>query len=256
MKVKCDFCDSFISEDDKECPNCGAVNPSYNRASKMIPTTIEELKQWYVDHNLPSEEVTRFFIGKDIKEAKAFGIYRNDEGSFVVYKNKADGSRAVRYEGKDEAYAVNELYMKLKEEIQNQKSRNEFKGGNGNKKPKKRSIKKYIIIAAILVVIGVLLSDEKNNGYYRVNNELYRRTGENWYYYTGYDYTYCDPPISEDEYTEYRIDDDDLSSDEQFENSRFYEENFSSNSDDWDSDSSWDSSDSWDSSGSDWDSDW
>ena len=41
---------------------------------------------------------------------------------FIVYKNKADGTRAVRYKGTDEAYAVNELYLKLKDEILNQKA--------------------------------------------------------------------------------------------------------------------------------------
>ena len=38
------------------------------------PKTIEELKQWYIDRNLPAERVTRFFIGKDYKGSKAFGI--------------------------------------------------------------------------------------------------------------------------------------------------------------------------------------
>ena len=62
-------------------------------------------------------------IGKNIKEPKAFGIYK-DGRNFIVYKNKANGQRAVRYKGTDEAYAVNELYMRLKEEILNQKSNN------------------------------------------------------------------------------------------------------------------------------------
>ena len=89
------------------------------------PKTIEELKQWYVDRNLPAENVTRFFIGKDYKGAKAFGIYEDEEtGKYIVYKNKADGSRNIRYEGTNEEYAVNELYKKLKSEIYNQKNNN------------------------------------------------------------------------------------------------------------------------------------
>lgn len=28
------------------------------------PKTIEELKIWYKEHNLPDEKITRFFIGK------------------------------------------------------------------------------------------------------------------------------------------------------------------------------------------------
>ena len=124
MQIKCDYCGTLNNETNKNCWNCGAPLSGNHRTSDSQPHTIEELKQWYKDMNLPPEEVTRFFIGKDIKEAKAFGIYKNNIGDFVVYKNKADGSRAIRYEGADEAYAVNELYQRLKEEIANQKSRN------------------------------------------------------------------------------------------------------------------------------------
>ena len=84
------------------------------------PQTIEELKQWYADRGLPPYEVTRFFIGENYKGAKAFGIYEED-GVFTVYKNKADGTRAVRYSGTDEAFAVEEILDKLKSEILNQK---------------------------------------------------------------------------------------------------------------------------------------
>ncbi len=88
-----------------------------------LPQTIEELKQWYKDRNLPDENTTRFFIGKNYTGPKAFGIYKDEEtGNFIVYKNKEDGSRAIRYEGNDEAFAVNELFQKLKEEIRKRKS--------------------------------------------------------------------------------------------------------------------------------------
>ena len=98
MKKVCDYCSSQYDDTLEKCPNCGAPNDNVRKASG-VPTTIEQLKQWYVDHHLPPEETTRFFIGKDIKEPKAFGIYKDDSGDFVVYKNKADGSRAVRYKG-------------------------------------------------------------------------------------------------------------------------------------------------------------
>ena len=72
--------------------------------------------------NLPLEEM-RTFIGEDYKGAKAFGIYKDEtDGTFVVYKNKEDGTRAVRYKGSDEAYAVNELYQKMKERVATQKA--------------------------------------------------------------------------------------------------------------------------------------
>ena len=70
--------------------------------------TIAELQQWYQDRHLPPYETTRFFIGINYKKPKAFGIYQ-DGDQFIVYKNKANGERAIRYQGTDEAYAVNEL---------------------------------------------------------------------------------------------------------------------------------------------------
>ena len=119
-KVKCEFCGAYIDASDEKCPNCGAVNVNYKRFTDATPKTIEELKEWYMARKLPPETVTRFFIGKDIREPKAFGIYR-DGSDVIVYKNKANGQRSIRYQGKDEAYGVNELYMRLKSEILDQK---------------------------------------------------------------------------------------------------------------------------------------
>lgn len=122
-RVKCRYCGSYIDDSLPNCPNCGAVNEYMLRFAKKTPRTVEELKSWYAARKLPPEEITRYFIGKDVKTPKAFGIYQ-DGDKFIVYKNKSDGSRAIRYAGTDEAYAVNELYMKLKEEILNQKNGN------------------------------------------------------------------------------------------------------------------------------------
>ena len=122
MQLKCDYCGNYLSDTDERCPSCMAPNEHLKRQGNEVPQTIDELKIWYQEHNLPPEDVTRFFIGKDLKVPKAFGIYYDTRtGNYVVYKNKDTGERAVRYEGKDEAYAVNELYLKLKEEIIKQK---------------------------------------------------------------------------------------------------------------------------------------
>ncbi len=124
----------MIEDTEDKCPNCGAPNVNVKRTVDHTPKTIDELKVWYEARNLPPYETTRFFIGIDYKEPKAFGIYQ-DGSEFVVYKNKGDGSRAVRYRGTDEAYAVNEIYLKLKSEILNQKANNVNAGrrsGSGN----------------------------------------------------------------------------------------------------------------------------
>lgn len=92
------------------------------------PGTIQELKQWYADHKLPDENITRFFIGKNLTVPRVFGIYQDEvTGKFVVYKNKNDGTRAVRYQGTDEAFAVREYLDRLKLEIKNQESHHNWK---------------------------------------------------------------------------------------------------------------------------------
>ncbi len=99
MKIKCDWCGSWINDFDQVCPNCGGVNNNYNRHANGVPQTIEELKAWAKEMNLPLQDM-RTFIGEDYKGAKAFGIYKDEtDGTFVVYKNKEDGTRAVRYKG-------------------------------------------------------------------------------------------------------------------------------------------------------------
>ena len=122
MEVKCEFCGALIPDNISQCPNCGAFNGNKQRPVQGVPQTIAELEAWYKARNLPPYEITRFFIGIDCREPKCFGIYR-DGDKYIVYKNKSDGTRVVHYEGKDEDYAVNELFLKLKAEIVNQKAR-------------------------------------------------------------------------------------------------------------------------------------
>jgi len=92
MKIKCEFCGSMMNDTVESCPNCGAPNPNVRRSSGDQPLTIEQLKQWYESKGLPPYSVTRFFIGENYTEPKAFGIYYEEEtGNYIVYKNKASG---------------------------------------------------------------------------------------------------------------------------------------------------------------------
>ena len=114
---KCLYCGAAVASDQRKCPFCGGANPGYVDHSVHLPDaprTIEELKAYCAEHGTPLPRM-RFFIGEDYREPKAFGIYR-DGSSFVVYKNKADGTRFVRYQGADEASAVRELFAKLLDE--------------------------------------------------------------------------------------------------------------------------------------------
>lgn len=267
MKQTCDFCGEYLSDADENCPHCGAKNEHYQRTSRETPKTIEELRQWYINHNLPPAEVTRFFIGVDYKKPKAFGIYQ-DGNRFIVYKNKADGSRAIRYDGGDEAYAVNEIYLKLKEEIARQKANNgkpiNVSSGNRSYKGKRKKLNKYDwsvigVVVGILVLAGIFAALTPNRGYYRYNGHQYYYL-EDWYIYdSGWKRTEVDSELNRnysDYYESVYYDSDYHTSD--FEDTTYYQtwQESQDDDDDWDSDSSWDSGDSWDSGGSDWDSDW
>ena len=269
MNIKCDFCGSMIDERSQSCPHCGAPLSGVNRTASGQPQTIEELKAWYESHNLPPEEITRFFIGKDISEPKAFGIYKTETGDFVVYKNKSTGERAVRYKGADEGYAVNELYQRLKAEIADQKH------NSPGAKPtalKDDSFKKrnrrlgcgcvtLLVIMMIYFIASAAFDGVPPRGYYKYNGTEYYHQNSKWF---SYDPT-TDKWLEAESLSEY-INDDNADQYKYsghegtaFEQTNWYDNGSSGSSDDdddWDSDSKWSSSDSWSSSSTDWDSDW
>ena len=118
---KCPFCGGAVLSNEKTCPHCGGENPLYTEDSLrriFQPKTIEELREYCAERGMPLLRM-RFFVGEDYREPKAFGIFKAGENRYIVYKNKADGSRAVRYDGPDEAYAVKELFDKLLSECHN-----------------------------------------------------------------------------------------------------------------------------------------
>lgn len=279
---KCEFCGSIITSNDSKCPNCAAANPLYVVDTKKIitdPKTIEELKEYCAERGMPLQRM-RFFIGVDYKEPKAFGIFKDEKGVVTVYKNKADGTRAVRYQGADEARGVTELYLKLLEECH---SRGIYPDGGRDvanearakyKAESKRNArrakfdgfrKNFIIFGAIAVCVLLMVfgfvSDYKHpDGYYQYNDNLYYYVGSSWYYYDDY---YCDWYSADgydvstlyDNSRDYYQGEDSSWATEwgayDFENSQAYYDYVESHSSDSDS-----SYDSWDSSTTDWDSDW
>ncbi|MCR4847545.1 MAG: zinc ribbon domain-containing protein [Bacteroidales bacterium] len=259
MKVKCDYCGAAIDETMKHCPNCGAALAGANRASDEQPKTIEELQAWYVAHHLPPENITRFFIGKDIREPKAFGIYKNEVGDCVVYKNKSTGERAIRYQGADEAYAVNELYQRLKAEIVDQKSR---QPGKSTQPTSTKKTKKWgcIIPAIFMFIIALCAIFDKSvpSGYYNYQGTQYYHQGSEWYYYDAdRDDWYQSSDlegIDDKNYKDYRID---THTGKDFETTSWYDAGNTNDDYDWDDDDDWDyDDDDWDSGSTDWDSDW
>lgn len=232
MKIKCRYCGAYINDTCDVCPKCGAQNEDVVRTTKSQPKTIEELKEWYSDRGLPGYEVTRFFIGQNYKKPRAFGIYKDEStGNFVVYKNKDNGQRAVRYEGTDEAYAVNEIFQRLKQEIIEQKMNNVKKAksgdtsSSGSDKPKgglraflkngtfAASMVKFILVAlgimlapiVLIIVVGIVIAiveNEPKQGYYNYDGNTYyfceKDYGDDYYNWYEYEADTWDGPIYRD----------------------------------------------------------
>lgn len=278
MSIRCEYCSQSVPDGAETCPHCGA--PVYRAASgSTVPQTIEELRDFCALHHLPLEQM-RFFIGQDYREPRAFGVYQDERGDFVVYKNKSDGSRAVRYQGPNEAHAVRELYEKMKAEIQNQRARNTQRVSNGESarssgrsRPRFRMNSTIAYILVFLAVVGFRSvansvkrhQTVRDNGYYVYQDDTYYRQGNDLYLYDD-DLLYWVPAMVDEEladnYSSYYEGADYSSSygAEDFSDSSYYEESgYSSSSSDWDDDHDWDwddDFDSWDSGSMDWDSDW
>ena len=220
----------------RHCPGCGAELKPYAhfceqcglavtegetvQEDKQItdlfadrqPATIEELRQYCAVRGMPLEKM-RFFIGEDYRGPKAFGIYRDEASDrFVVYKNKSDGSRAVRYNGPDEAYAVNEIYQKLLSECHmrgiypenygkpggmrnrgaSDAGTNRTRSASAGKVSKKRAWL-LIIVVIVLAVIVIAIVNSRKNGYYRSGDRLYYSYNNVWYLADDYGYYRSDP---------------------------------------------------------------
>ena len=265
---QCKYCGSTVSSAEEHCPNCGAPNEGYiadTERQVFLPKTIEELKEYCAERGMPLLKM-RFFIGEDYRQPKAFGIYR-DGDDCIVYKNKANGQRAIRYQGPNEAFAVNELYLKLLEECHNRgiypdgRAPEPSSGGKRQSWLKRSGIMPALIcmiVMSLLTCVMALYSihQHRDDGYYGTGDgTVYYHYGTSWYYTydsssAGYWYETDDFPTAG--YEEYSLGED-WDSDwgvSDFRTSSTWEriqESHSSSSSDFDS---------WDSSDTDWDSDW
>lgn len=274
MLRKCEYCGNNFEDTIANCPHCGSNNKYVRRTTNDTPKTIEELLDWCNARNLHLLSM-RFFIGQDYKGPKAYGIYKNPTtGIVTVYKNKGDGTRAVRYEGTDEAYAVNEIFIKLKEEIihhkqltctadpHNYSKKNYDTYNRTYTKPVSSNSSKgggfiegiFGVIGSIfhrrpvLYIILILYVMARGSSCMGISSSSYNGYSYNGSTYSGSSY-YYDGSSSYDNDSGYSWDWD-WGSD----SSDSYDYDWDSGWDsyDYDWDSGWDSSD-W---GSDWDSDW
>ena len=265
---QCKYCGSVVSSADKFCPNCGAPNEGFvvnTEKQVFMPKTIEELKEYCAERGMPLLKM-RFFIGEDYRKPKAFGIYR-DGGDFIVYKNKANGQRAIRYQGPNEAFAVNELFLKLLDECHNRgiypdgRIPGETSSDTRRSKRKIQGIVPPIVCMIFLLLVSAVfalysLHAHRSDGYYGTGDgTVYYHYGSNWYYTedtnsAGYWYETDEFPAAD--YEAYSLGED-WDSDwgvSDFKSSSTWDELQESHS------SSSSEYESWDSGDTDWDSDW
>lgn len=270
MKIQCEYCGQMIPETEQTCPYCGAANTRVKRTAYGVPATIQELKDYCAAHHLPLNEM-RVFIGENYRGARAFGIYRDENtGNFIVYKNKADGSRAIRYEGNDEAYAVNELYQKIRERVETQRSHMDPNKSSGQKSPGSRIFKSltfrlilltWVLAMALPMFFSLRRTIGPERGYYLYQNDTYYFDDSKWYEWDEADGDWMPARVDSDlkknheSYYESSTWDTSMGADD-FSGSSYYESPKSSDWDDDDWDYDWDSGSDWDSSYDDWDSDW
>ena len=275
----CEYCGQQIPDNAPGCPYCGAGQKRNGTQMTRIPETIEELRAFCEYHKMPLQKM-HFYIGEDYHGARAFGIYRKENGDCVVYKNKSDGSRAVRYEGPNEKRAVRELYEKLKSETDLRRApsksvkRSSGPSENTASHQKKKTstpwntitdtfifLWKPIVVFFVIMLFALSIIRGPNRGYYSYQGSTYYYQNDSWYLYSLLADTWeilSDVPEElEDHYSNYyngsSYKDDYAAAD--FYDSGYYISDYSnSDYDDYD----WDSSDysSWDSSDTDWDSDW
>lgn len=301
-KKLCRYCGRPLTEGVERCPSCGAMTEdayvvgaggtaamaaaeqaaeaeraATEQAEAEVkpeetithPRTIEELQRYCAQKGMPLVRM-RFFIGENYKQPKAFGIYR-DGKDVIVYKNKDTGVRAIRYQGPDEEFAVNEIFQKLLSECH---MRGIYPDGEPAQRSASSASRGYrqksdastigiaIAIIAFIAICGISVTvgnyrKHKNDGYYQdySTGMTYYRYGDDWSLYDTYrndwvDWT--DPNIGTgegyfgDSYGDLGV--------PSIETSSIWDDWHAS---DYDSGSSFDSSyDSWDSGGTDWGSDW
>lgn len=208
----------FYDKLQKECRKQGVFDEE-GRVSRPAPQepegpprTIEELQEYCDRHGMPLKKM-RFFIGEDYPYARAFGIYR-DGDEVVVYKNKDNGERAIRYRGKFEERGVRELYEKLLDEchrrgiypdgkpVPRPEAGARASSGSGTRsssavrRKKNRGgclsqlIQHPFLCFFILILLGVIVSScvdgstHRNDGYFRVplDDKVFYRYGDDWYF--------------------------------------------------------------------------
>ncbi|MCR5771942.1 MAG: hypothetical protein K6G87_12045 [Butyrivibrio sp.] len=89
------------------------------------PVTVDELNDYCRQMDINPYN-SNFFIGSDHIGADAYGIYKDYwSGDFVVYRNEYDGTKVIKYQGPDEALAVETIYEYVQAYLKNPKNKDD-----------------------------------------------------------------------------------------------------------------------------------
>ena len=177
-KIICRKCKTPLNPNTElaHCPHCGADLTKAKAVVYRKPETLEELFDFVDRNEIPVDDLHIYLCENEKDDPKAFGIYRTKKGEYIVYKNKPKGERQFKYRGPDEAFAVNVMYMKLRENV-DFRSRPKDKNTSKSEKRQKQIRMYRAAVAAIIVIVAAMLV---NNGIQKVQVRQFGPTG----YYT------------------------------------------------------------------------
>lgn len=198
-----------LAEDAEEfCPLCGApvvmeeetLEQDNTPEQEVVPETIAALRELCVSRSVDAES-RGFFLDSNREHHGGYGIYLDNDGDFVFYKNHSSGEKSIRYKGKDEAYAVRELYGRMKKDgcfpltvKKNQPKENSSHGhhrsGSSGKHRRVQRKKRVVIAVALLLVLAVSAAavyvwyaNQPKDGYYHYHDDYYYLQKGSWYCY-------------------------------------------------------------------------
>lgn len=199
-----------LAEDATEfCPLCGAPvapveepapEPAAPAQPETTPRTVEELMALCASHDVPPVS-QRFFIGADEKDTPGYGLFLDEFGDYVFYHNHSSGDRAIRYKGRDEGYAVEEMYRRMKaahlfyrpvarqENSSRSVHHHTHSSQSRHRRQQIRRRRWAIAIAAVVVlccVAAVVLrwrALQPKDGYYHYQGRYYYLQHRQWYAY-------------------------------------------------------------------------
>ena len=229
--------------------------------------SVDDILKAAAARNMPLEQM-RFFVGEDCKEPRCFGIFHDaSRDTWVVYKNKSDGSRSIRYDGPDEGYAARELWAKIESEIALRAG-----SGRGVRVSRPRRTNPILIGGALIFLVVMLCTflfdngstsrrrDLQRRGYYLDDDDVYYYQNNSWYLLEEAGWMLLESAMDPDDGIYYGDICPAECADTRFEDSGYYaQDSYSSDydyDDDYDRDDYDFDFDSWDSSDTDWDSDW